>query len=636
MPLDQEPKDIFLAETCAAIDAIRLNDLASSGTELRRALVRDASAVVVKVGTAIVTKHLGGEEELLKSVTGAAKDLGPIVRKILKAAAQQKIEKRLLDELMAELKDVDWKALFQGDEGAAGAACVARQLVRCLDEDCNPADAYKEVSDCTPTAGLMPDPQRIVELTRTIRSAKDDRKRLHALADLTLDIVLRKLCKGDLTGCDRTGERGFVFVMRDVALPLLSGKAGTGASVILEGSPFSQVLSKLAELVITIGRTDREPRIVSAQLLLQELAYVDWKAVFRDEIAACGMTVAFEVAAYCSRKTCGASEISRLLQDPSSVAVDACGMNWKKRRAELKTGLPDLELLVADALMVARPATDATAERIAGSVVNLVFTVLESALCKDLGASCHQRPEVITLRDVKATIRAIVTNDAAAALVALASIMQRGSRIVAGKACDECDDTRRAVTLAVNVFGAVAAYAATYAKDAGHEKERHEARKRAVESLVDSMTDRSARGGDGILSFGANVGFGVGKRKGSVEPDSTTDDDWFGPELSLPMGIAYDHVPGDSGWDGLHVQLSLIDLGQFLSRSGSDADVPDPTLDTFLMVGLQVGWYLPGLGREPVLLSLDGRWRPGRGTEDKSIFQGSVSLSYYVPFLDLN
>lgn len=132
------------------------------------------------------------------------------------------------------------------------------------------------------------------------------------------------------------------------------------------------------------------------------------------------------------------------------------------------------------------------------------------------------------------------------------------------------------------------------------------------------------------------------------------------PQLSLPMGIAMQHLPGGhrSCWaENLipsHFLLSVIDLGQYVSYAG-DGTTATRKLESALSLGGQIG-YLFGSSSNAFSVALDFRYAPGMTVQTAEVAQqdasreptakgpahpqGSIrwgiSLSYYVPFFDFN
>jgi len=176
-----------------------------------------------------------------------------------------------------------------------------------------------------------------------------------------------------------------------------------------------------------------------------------------------------------------------------------------------------------------------------------------------------------------------------------------------------------------------------------------EARKKALEELIDRSTDRGGRHGDWVWSFGAGVGaraaMSVGRDPRFVETP-----------LTLPIGVAVQRLPGpgkrafraktrekrmnalkqrgalshDQIGVGFHLQASPVDVGQYVFLS---KDIANVTWNQFLSANGQVG-ILVGSPRNNVVIALDYRYVPAR--PQGSRHELGLALTYYIPFFDFN
>lgn len=218
---------------------------------------------------------------------------------------------------------------------------------------------------------------------------------------------------------------------------------------------------------------------------------------------------------------------------------------------------------------------------------------------------------------------------------------------------------RHALVRATQVLAAVSSYAQHYSAEQDPQQMQAEraARKKAIESLIDQATTRNHRQGDWIWSLGANVGFTVGWQRShrkvpnpdpmSMAPAFASHEELMTPQLGLPMGLAVQRLPsgaasGFCGRFGWHMQLSPIDLGQFLAYTGDggiNIDWPN-----FFVVGGQAGLLISfsRRSRSPDLINVgvDVRYAPGlRFAEDpgpRGVARIGFYVSYYVPFFDFN
>lgn len=111
---------------------------------------------------------------------------------------------------------------------------------------------------------------------------------------------------------------------------------------------------------------------------------------------------------------------------------------------------------------------------------------------------------------------------------------------------------------------------------------------------------------------------------------------FWGP-LSLPLGFGLDYLQ-ERHRGGLHVEFSVLDLGQYLSwDQGGQVATPDLT-DAFAPA-LTLAWYW---GREtPMFVGVTGGYSPGFDfdrTDDelRGSWNVAATLGVYIPLLDLN
>ena len=193
-----------------------------------------------------------------------------------------------------------------------------------------------------------------------------------------------------------------------------------------------------------------------------------------------------------------------------------------------------------------------------------------------------------------------------------------------------------------SLVGALTAYAASYATDLkgdpSKEAQAHDARKKAIESLIDANTDRTGKGGKVVFSLGTAVGASYGQRWANAPNQDATV-----PGLSLPMGFALQVLPSrDQPLAGFHLQVSLVDLGQFLTYNQTNSAIAPPRPDAPFMVGGELGWLI-GTPSNGFVLGVDARYAPTAlavTQADKSTKMGAAFLggfaAYYVPFFDFN
>jgi len=184
------------------------------------------------------------------------------------------------------------------------------------------------------------------------------------------------------------------------------------------------------------------------------------------------------------------------------------------------------------------------------------------------------------------------------------------------------------------LLGSLIQYSASYVgQTADDASQRHDQRTKILESMTEAMSDRTARDGDDIWSFGGSFRGVGGARFGAKKPALLS-------PLGLPIGVAFDHVSeGSSGT--FHFELSPFDLGQYVAfdnrgvvRTPKFADAVAPSITVGigwgrsmpLVLGATCG-YSPSFELEPT--------KSGQKPERGSVNAG-VTLGIYVPLVDMN
>lgn len=272
--------------------------------------------------------------------------------------------------------------------------------------------------------------------------------------------------------------------------------------------------------------------------------------------------------------------------------------------------------------------------------ISLGFELAELVLDVVANAPAEVRGLVHGAREVYA---ALVQGDhVRATTAALATVT---SLFEADPTPDGLKTLRGTLLRAAPVVAVLAANARSLEEAAANPEEAEalrEARKEALEAVIDASTNRDGREGETIVSLGANVG--VVPLSLSVEDGELGYTAGHFP-VTLPMGVAVQHLgrapahrPAGarpaSFVAGYHLQLSPVDLALFLPEASSGAgDVTeDLQWSDFLMFGGQAGvaFYRP---QDVFTLAADVRYTP---FEDDADLRVALVLSYYVPFFDLN
>lgn len=504
---------------------------------------------------------------------------------------------------------------------------------------------------------------------------------------------------------------------------LLSDLAQVGAYVVLEqvAARLSlklprDTLRKAGNLAadLAAGKTTLQGR--EAQMLLLELGRPDWAGSLEEVLAGLGLTkeqqkelkpallgillgvdVTFAVIGSCHAKGgCDAREIAHLACHPELYFSAAPGHSFDDLPKpgtpdacfrDRVPGWPDLDLFISRGLDVIAPPKGATPRSVTRAAVNLIFDVVERTHWqiaeqknRALPADRQRRPcgtqdpACLSLRDVRALLNGVLDQEAQPVVVAVAGFLQRAvDSVYRDPGAAPGRDERMVIALrkTTALLAAVTSYAATYSTDGkGDGKDaqaQHEARKKAIESLIDTATDRSRRDGDWVVSLGANVGFLLAGAQWAAARDQRTELSYA--QLELPMGIALERLPnrqasrcpappgarpcrGSAGrWlanhTGFHAQLSVIDLAQFLAFD-SNAHLTGVHWGNFVMVGAQLGLIL-GTPSTPFVLGVEGRWAPtlfrdadpggasaGSDNQRGGLWRIGFFASYYVPFFDIN
>ncbi len=363
------------------------------------------------------------------------------------------------------------------------------------------------------------------------------------------------------------------------------------------------------------------------------------------------------------RDTCSADALRTSFERELAAPSQQCAATLAMMRDEW----PELPSILARAVDVMRPPPGTTPAQTAKAATVIVLEVLEKrALWRSdsRGAAEKAEPVRTAFDATKALTTALFDRDYAGAAVASARLVssaiaqcaKENSSEDEKKYCDSLDPARLKKSLAL--LNGFVSYAASYRKepndasdgksDAEREKARRDERKKAMNDLVDAMTDRSARRGEHIFSFGVGVGLASG-RKANVAGRQGDDllarggVDWM-PNLALPTGVAWDYTPGGKlgRYLGSHVQLSLLDVAQFLVVT-QNAEVQDkPTFATAFLLGGQLGVTL-GTPTRSVLVGADLGYAPGMklpatnaNDETTGVWRVGGFVGTYIPFIDFN
>jgi hypothetical protein len=424
---------------------------------------------------------------------------------------------------------------------------------------------------------------------------------------------------------------------------------------------------KLAEAIA-------DPEDVVARLTRWGLARIQEELAKRTEnedlhpAVGCGLQLAFAVLSKCvGDGSCTTNQISEIFREPhahfQAATEGAQALCWDTRRfIDLSEAWPDLDIFASKVVTVFFPGPGATGTEMATAAADVFFDVAMRLACRGPTDRCPDAKAARKLQTLHDIVHAMLQHDVGTVLVGTSHLAEQ--YFLEDGQSDDATKTKEALHKATEFIGAIAAYASTFdtkASDAEALAAAREARKRAIESLIDTATDRRGRHGDKVLSIGANVGFSMWGQQRLYDDESDGYADWESQwlRLQLPMGIALQYVPDESRWTGwrrkfcrrmgcgIHAQISLVDLGQFLADS--EGKFNEVTPRDFVAVGGQFGLIL-GSPSMPFVIGADMHWASSlfprtctgdncgdaEGETRSGALQWGFFASYYVPFFDLN
>jgi hypothetical protein len=191
---------------------------------------------------------------------------------------------------------------------------------------------------------------------------------------------------------------------------------------------------------------------------------------------------------------------------------------------------------------------------------------------------------------------------------------------------------------ALRLLGGLLDYGATFAdssspQDQVSQSKVHDQRTKILESLTTDMTDRTGREGDDIFSLGGALRLVGGARVGA----NTSGTALYGP-ISLPLGIAYTHVAKRANICGIHVQLDVFDLGNYVAfDQGPKVKTPDlgDAVSPSLSVGAACGTGLPFVIAPTIGYTPQFQIDPNQ-SDKRGAWDVGLSVGVHVPLIDLN
>jgi hypothetical protein len=276
-------------------------------------------------------------------------------------------------------------------------------------------------------------------------------------------------------------------------------------------------------------------------------------------------------------------------------------------------------------------------------VVRAIDLVFQSGcmVTRDLTAAtaprfiCDDPTTLTSVQDGLALLQPIAADAVMGETNALVAAAVHALQLVnANLAGDAKDDRTKETKRAFILIGGLLDYAATFTNKSDKDADLHDQRTKVLESLTRSMTDRTNRAGDTILSVGGALRLVAGR---TWKADSRKTHAFWGP-LSLPLGVAVTHLPSGKCPVGLHIQVDALDLGQYLSYD-NQANVRKPDLEDALAPSVTIG--VAAGTSVPFVAGLTGAYVPHAVVDPanpgtKGALSLGVTAGFAVPLLDFN
>lgn len=461
--------------------------------------------------------------------------------------------------------------------------------------------------------------------------------------------LLQRIDLGDLVG---TGRSLLAALRDDLRFTVLPSALTAAASRVAAKAPHWKALVELGLDIVNRRLDGRSFAGTEFELALAVVDRLPWATSLKDKAleGACGVRLAVGIVKLCTHRTCTVGDIAGMVSKPQdwfATEVDKGGFAAKCWTGDAYT-LPDagqgmnkvVEMAVRALALWSSPDTADARTRLL-QVTRWVLDVAQVASGDDRPKVAHALEDALV---------ALIEEDylrVAAAAFTIAKDLYCG--VPRRKDCE----VPKVLDGPLRLLGAVAAYARVDTRDLDAAEAR-QARKEALESLIDEATSRHNRGGDWVVSVGSTVGYSFGALQTyAPSPSLTTLDDaeknWeFNSGLRIPLGVHVQKLPSKACAVGFHSGLWLADLGHFLR---DDAGGKEETVrwDDFVGIGAQVG-FLFGTPTASFVLALEASWSPGlyqrtyeltgtgeieTGARSGALQLGAI-IGFYVPFFDLN
>jgi hypothetical protein len=330
----------------------------------------------------------------------------------------------------------------------------------------------------------------------------------------------------------------------------------------------------------------------------------------------CAIGMGFAVVRDCLRQDGCAPEtlqasLDRELAEPSAGYCSA-------EIAMIRSEWPELGSLLGKSIDVLRPPPGTNPNATAKLASNVLF---------ELAKRHVDEADRRIIANGQTIVNAIFDKDYLAASIAAASLLvgEIDKHCEGAARCDALNVTAPQMKRGVALLNGFISYASTYREgardgeatksDAEREKLRHDERKKAMDSLIDSATDRSNRRNRPLWSAGVGVGVGLNwryARGAGLGANADQSGVLFVPQLALPTGIALDYF---GEFVGFHMHGAVFDLGQYVAVDSDTGGLTKPTVGTAVAPALNLG-IMFGSPRTPVLLSTQLGYGPGFKPDD--------------------
>lgn len=162
----------------------------------------------------------------------------------------------------------------------------------------------------------------------------------------------------------------------------------------------------------------------------------------------------------------------------------------------------------------------------------------------------------------------------------------------------------------------------------GPDKEAEKARQDVLQSLIKTMVSRTNRVG-WVVSLGGSFGLAVAYRANVDDPTTAG----IQAPFALPLGFGVQQYRNGQDY-GLHLQVSVLDLGQYVAWEGKDLTVKQPNIQDAVSLGVVLGAWFKNR-QIPFFAGPHFGVAPFARDHTPSFFMGGM-IGAYVPFIDLN